>query len=206
MTVGMPGAGSCGGSTGNPGSGSSGGNGGGGVGQCCTVPGGGEFGPGGGGGGGGFFGGGGGGGGGFFRDKGASGGGGGGGSGHLDSATTTGGSTGPGTNTGDGTVTITYPLPCPVGQARHLLTATTNVGTINGLFCVNPSTGIGTYIQDPVGAQPSVSGTGIVEQHPGTTQMAAFGTDLNLAGNQFGSLNRFAETAPVTAFGTFSLS
>jgi hypothetical protein len=34
------------------------------------------------------------------------------GSGHLDAATTTGGSTGPGTNTGDGMVTITYIPTC----------------------------------------------------------------------------------------------
>jgi hypothetical protein len=99
-------------------------------------------------------------------------------------------------------VTITPPT-CPAGQARHLLTATTNVGTINGLFCVNPIIGIGTYTQLNHG---SVSGTGIVQQHPGTTQIAAFGTNLNLAGNQFGSINAFGETAPVSAIGTFSLS
>jgi hypothetical protein len=106
------------------------------------------------------------------------------------------------TNTGDGTVTITY-VTCAVGQTPHRLTASTSVGTINGLFCVNPSTGIGTYTQLSHG---SASGTGIVQQHPGTTQIAAFGTNLNLAGNQFGSINRFAEFAPVVAIGTFSLS
>jgi hypothetical protein len=99
-------------------------------------------------------------------------------------------------------VTITY-LTCSAGQTPHGLTANTNVGTINGLFCVNPITGTGTYTQFNHG---SVSGLGIVQQHPGTTQIAAFGTNLNLAGNQFGAFNRFAETAPVSAIGTFSLS
>ena len=70
---------------------------------------------GGGGGGGGFFGGGGGGGSGEAH-SGGFGGGGGGGSGRLDPSTTTGGSTGPGTNTGDGFVTITYVLAAPSAQ------------------------------------------------------------------------------------------
>ena len=68
---------------------------------------------GGGGGGGGYFGGGGGGGGGFDAGtlNSGGGGGGGGGSNFLDSTTTTDGSAGTGTNTGDGSVTITYTLP-----------------------------------------------------------------------------------------------
>jgi glutaminase len=91
-------------------------------------------------------------------------------------------------------------LSCPASQPfGHLLTAHTDAGTILGGFCVN-SFGIGTYTQG------SVSGTGIVQQHPGTTQIAAFGTNLNLAGNQFGSINSFAESAPTFAIGTFSLS
>jgi hypothetical protein len=104
-TVGTQGSGTSGclanGSAGNPGSGPSGG--GGGAGASAQT--------GGGGGGDGFFGGGGGGGGGNRSGILGGGGGGGGGSGHLDLTTTTGGSTGPGTNTGDGTVTITYTLP-----------------------------------------------------------------------------------------------
>ena len=113
-----PGAGGAGGtgctyvgSSGAPGSGAAGGAGGAGAeGGGASTSGG-----GGGGGGGGFFGGGGGGGGGATEDVDAGGGGGGGGSGHLDLTTTTGGSTGAGTNTGNGSVTITYALP---GQLR----------------------------------------------------------------------------------------
>jgi hypothetical protein len=149
----------------------------------------GSFGAAGGGGGGGYYGG---------AGDGSDGGGGGGGSGFTSAGT---GMTN-GVQSGDGTVTITYSL-CAAGQALHLLTAHTNVGTINGKFCVNPTTGIGTYTQLIPG---SASGTGIVQQHPGTTQIAAFGTNLMLAGNQFGSINAFGETAPVLAIGTFSLS
>jgi hypothetical protein len=69
---------------------------------------------GGGGGGDGFYGGGGGGGGPACAGcGGGGGGGGGGGSDHLDSATTSNGSTGTGSNTGDGSVTITYTVPSP---------------------------------------------------------------------------------------------
>jgi hypothetical protein len=100
-------------------------------------------------------------------------------------------------NTANDSVTV---LSCPASQPfRHLLTAHTSAGTILGGFCVN-SFGIGTYTQG------SVSGTGIVQQHPGTTQIAAFGTNLNLAGNQLGRTNPFSETAPTFAIGTFSLS
>jgi hypothetical protein len=101
-------------------------------------------------------------------------------------------------------VTITYtPLTCPAGQALHILYATTNVGIISGFFCVNPTTGIGTYTQLSPG---SVSGMGFARQIFGATQITALGTNLNLAGNQFGSINAFAETAPVSAFGTFRLT
>jgi hypothetical protein len=95
---------------------------------------------------------------------------------------------------------------CAPGQASHQLTANTNVGTINGLFCVNPSTGIGTYTQFPFGTHGFVTGTGVVQQHPGTTQITALGANLNLGGNQFGTINRFAESQPVVAIGTFSLT
>ena len=99
------------GSTGSNGSGSAGGAGGpGGAGGAGDVSS-----SGGGGGGGGFFGGGGGGGSGEAH-SGGFGGGGGGGSGRLDPSTTTSGSTGPGTNTGDGFVTITYVLAAPSAQ------------------------------------------------------------------------------------------
>ena len=99
------------GSAGSDGSGSVGGTGGtGAAGGGAKTSGG-----GGGGGGGGFFGGGGGGGGGATDDADGGGGGGGGGSGHLDPTATTGGSTGAGANTGDGSVTITYAGP---GQLR----------------------------------------------------------------------------------------
>jgi hypothetical protein len=74
------------------------------------------------------------------------------------------------------------------------------------LFCVNPITGIGTYTQFPFGTHGFVTGTGVVQQHPGTTQIAALGTNLHLAGNQFGAINAFAEQAPTPAIGTFSLS
>jgi hypothetical protein len=95
---------------------------------------------------------------------------------------------------------------CAPGQASHRLTANTNVGTINGLFCVNPSTGIGTYTQFPHGSQGSVSGTGIVHQITGGTQIQAFGNNLILGGQRFGTTNQFSETAPVRAIGTYSLS
>jgi hypothetical protein len=103
----------------------------------------------------------------------------------------------------DNTATASITVTCPLNQASHQLTANTNIGTITGLFCVNPSTGIGTYTQLSPG---SVTGTGFARQGFGATQIAAFGTNLNLAGNQFGAFNRFAETAPVSAIGTFSLS
>jgi hypothetical protein len=100
-------------------------------------------------------------------------------------------------NMGTDSVTV---LSCPASQpVQHLLTAHTNAGTILGGFCVN-SFGFGTYTQG------SVSGTGVVQQHPGTTQIAASGTNLNLAGNQFGSINAFGETSPIFAIGTFSLT
>ena len=87
-----------------------------------------------------------------------------------------------------------------------MLTASTSAGTINGQFCVNPSTGIGTYTQSPVGTHPSVSGLGVVQQRFGTTSIAASGTNLSLGGQQFGSANPFAESAPLQAAGTFSLT
>jgi hypothetical protein len=151
--------------------------------------------------GGGFGGGGGGagaGGGGYNGGGGGDGGNGGGGGGSFSASTPI--STG--ANNGDGTVTITY-LACAAGQTAHVLTASTNVGTINGLFCVNPSTGIGSYGQLSHGP---VTGTGFARQIFGATQITALGTNLNLAGNAFGGANRFIETAPTFAIGTFSLS
>jgi uncharacterized repeat protein (TIGR01451 family) len=91
-------------------------------------------------------------------------------------------------------------LGCPASQPfPHLLTAHTNVGTILGGFCVN-SFGIGTYTQG------SVSGMGFARQVFGATQISAVGTNLNLAGNAFGTANAFTEQAPTAAMGTFSLS
>jgi hypothetical protein len=115
-----------------------------------------------------------------------------------------------GVQAGNGLVTITYeapitvsgppPVQCPAGQVSNVLSATTNAGPISGLFCVNPSTGIGTYTQG------SVSGLGIVHQPIGITQISAFGNNLILGGQRSGSVNQFSETAPVFAIGTFSLS
>jgi hypothetical protein len=91
-------------------------------------------------------------------------------------------------------------LGCPASQPfPHLLTAHTNAGTILGGFCVN-SFGTGTYTQG------SVSGTGIVHQITGGTQIQAFGNNLILGGQRFGTINQFSETRPVSAFGTYSLS
>jgi hypothetical protein len=132
-------------------------------------------------------------------------GGGGGGSFVASSATSSTGASG--TNTGNGQVTITYLTPtCPAGQTPYRLKAVTNVGTIRGLFCVDPSTGIGTYGQFPVGKHGFVSGTGEVNSLADVTDIAASGNDLKLIGSKVGvGPNFFNESSPVNATGTFTL-
>jgi hypothetical protein len=104
-------------------------------------------------------------------------------------------------------VTITYLAPtCAAGQTPHRLAAKTNIGTIRGLFCVDPATGIGTYGQFPVAGHGFVSGRGEVHSLFGVTDIAAFGNNLRLEGVKVLAENFFAEFSPVNARGTFSLS
>jgi hypothetical protein len=86
---------------------------------------------------------------------------------------------------------------CPVGEVYRMLQATTNVGTILGAFCVDPTTGSGTYTQG------TVSGTGQVTSNNGATQISASGTNLKLNGTT--EPDQFTETAPLNATGTFVL-
>lgn len=90
-------------------------------------------------------------------------------------------------------------IGCPTGETAHLLTATTNAGTLHGLFCVN-ARGFGTY------EQGSVSGFGTVLTFGNLKVIAARGRGLALYGTSFGTFNRFDEVAPLRAHGTFSLS
>jgi hypothetical protein len=87
---------------------------------------------------------------------------------------------------------------CPTGDTAHLLTATTNVGTIYGLFCVN-STGFGTY------QQGSAAGFGVVVVRSNSTAIGAIGPNLALLGAITSSFSPFVELAPVRAQGTFVL-
>jgi len=95
---------------------------------------------------------------------------------------------------------------CAPSQTEHDLTTTSNAGTIYGLFCVNPKTGIGVYTQAPIGSQAPVSGLGVVLRFFGITEIGAFGHNLFLLGSNVGSHNVFGELAPLNAFSTFTLS
>jgi hypothetical protein len=88
---------------------------------------------------------------------------------------------------------------CPSGQVAHMLRATTNVGTVLGAFCVDPTTGSGTYTQG------TVSGDGQVTRDGGTTRINASGTNLALTGVSDNRTNQFSETAPLNAAGSFDL-
>jgi hypothetical protein len=77
------------------------------------------------------------------------------------------------------------------------LSASTNRGTIYGLFCLD-AFGVGTH------EQGSVSGYGAVV-HLGTTTIAVLGEDLLLAGSEGRSYNQFTEVAPEKAYGTFGV-
>ncbi len=94
-------------------------------------------------------------------------------------------------------------IGCPSGQAAHLLTATTNVGTIYGLFCVNPKTGAGTY------QQGSVSGTGTVVIKGASSVISAVGKNLGMGGTSNGTTqgagNVFQENLPIKAKGVYTL-
>ncbi len=142
--------------------------------------------------------GGGGGGGGYSGGGGGASGGGGGGGGSYNAGTdiSTPASPGPDQN---GSVTISYTLPCGT-LTPHVLNAT--YGTINtftGLFCVNAK-GIGTYTQG------TVSGIGTFITVNGVTTIGALGKNLALAGATNGTKSAFVELAPVQAIGTFTLS
>jgi sugar lactone lactonase YvrE len=89
---------------------------------------------------------------------------------------------------------------CPDGETAYLLTATTNVGTLYGGFCVNPASGEGTY------QQQGTSGVGQVESDAGTTVVAAQGTNLELQGKLAPPyFNYFVEQQPLQASGKFSV-
>jgi hypothetical protein len=81
------------------------------------------------------------------------------------------------------------------------LSATSATGSFTGLFCVNGS-GSGTYSQTG-----GPSGTGTVNTSNGATQITAFGTNLALLGETYGSFSSFTETAPAPeTAGTFTLT
>ena len=94
-------------------------------------------------------------------------------------------------------------IGCPSGQAAHLLIASTNVGTIYGLFCVNPKTGAGTY------QQGSVSGTGTVVIKGAGSVISAEGKNLGMGGTSNGTTqgagNVFQENLPIKAKGVYTL-
>jgi hypothetical protein len=89
------------------------------------------------------------------------------------------------------------------------MTAKTNAGTVFGLFCVNPESGIGTYQQEPVGSAPAVSGSGTVILRGVSSLIAAVGPHLALGGTSNGTSqgagNVFQESLPVVTMGTYSL-
>jgi hypothetical protein len=95
---------------------------------------------------------------------------------------------------------------CDPSQTGHDLTATTNAGTIFGLFCVNPKSGFGTYTQAPLAGGTPVSGLGAVLEFLGITEIGGFGQNLILLGSKVGSHNTFLELAPTKALGTFIVS
>jgi hypothetical protein len=87
---------------------------------------------------------------------------------------------------------------CPTGATAHLLTATTNAGTIYGLFCVN-STGFGSY------QQGSAAGFAAVVVGANETAIIAIGPHLALLGSTTSSSSAIVELAPQQAIGTFVL-
>jgi hypothetical protein len=100
-----------------------------------------------------------------------------------------------------GTYSIEILSPCPGTATPYFLSATSGTGSFTGLFCVNAS-GSGTYSQTG-----GPSGTGTVISTNGSTQITAFGTNLALLGETYGSFSSFTETAPAPeTAGTFILS
>ena len=98
---------------------------------------------------------------------------------------------------------------CPTGQTSHLMTAATNVGTIFGLFCVNPRTDAGSYQQQALGSKGPVSGSGTVVISGSSSVIGAVGQNLALGGSSSGTGegvgNVFQEELPLAAKGTYSL-
>jgi hypothetical protein len=103
------------------------------------------------------------------------------------------------------TVTL-HVASCEAGLAAHVLTASTTRGVLHGLFCVNPTTGRGTYNQAPFGGSPTAKGDGIVVVRSGVTVVVAYGAHLQLTGQIVRGHNLLLETWPVSTTGTFVLS
>jgi hypothetical protein len=103
--------------------------------------------------------------------------------------------------TGTGNYSITLLSSCAGALTPYFLSATSLTGNFTGVFCVNGS-GTGTYTQSG-----GPSGTGTVTSVDGSTQVTAFGTNLALLGETYGSFSTFTETAPAPeTAGTFTLS
>ena len=98
---------------------------------------------------------------------------------------------------------------CPGGQTSRLMTAATNVGTIFGLFCVNPKTGAGSYQQEAVSGKGPASGSGTVVVFGSSSVIGAVGQNLVLGGSSIGSGKRvgnvFVEALPLAAKGVYTL-
>jgi hypothetical protein len=96
-------------------------------------------------------------------------------------------------------------IGCGANVSQHVLSATTNQGTIRGVFCINRS-GAGTYTQAPIAGHGIYSGQATLSIKNNVTQIWAQGTGLSLSGQSNKQRNTFTESAPLFANGTFSVT